>query len=85
VDLNGQFTRRCQYQGARLIVAAFLAGRVFQQLVENCNQKGSGFAGTGLGLACDITPLEGDWQGLFLDRRAEFKAGICQALVYFFR
>ncbi len=57
VNLYRQFPGRGQDQGAGLIGAASLVGRVFDQVLQGGDQKGRGLAGAGLGLAGQVLCL----------------------------
>src|SRR6185437_16905315 len=65
-DLAGQFTRRRQHQHAAGFLRRTLT--LFEKVVQNRQREGRGLAGAGLRNANDITALEGNRNGLVLDR-----------------
>jgi len=81
VDLDGQFARRRDDQGARIAVLALGDGRRGQQAIHHGDQEGAGLAGAGLGLAGDVASGQSQRQGHFLDRRAAGKAAVVEALL----
>jgi hypothetical protein len=66
-DLHGQFARRAEDQHLRAAVS-----RVSE--LDGRQAKGERFARAGLALAHDVTPGEGDWDGLGLDGGGLLKA-----------
>jgi hypothetical protein len=49
-----------------------------EQMIENCEQKRRCFAGSRLGLACDVFASERRWQSLCLDFGTVFEAGVVE-------
>src|SRR5210317_1657343 len=62
VDLLSQFTGGGNDKGPDS-----LAARTFQHALQNRQNKGCCFTGTGLGQAQDITPFQNCWNRFFLD------------------
>ena len=77
VDLFGQFTRRCDDQGARPAAARLFHS---QQVVQNRKHKSGRFAGAGLGRADHITPRQNRRDGGRLDWRCFLIPGRLQPL-----
>ncbi len=65
-DLAGQFARRREHQHA----AGFLRGTLtlVEQVIQDRQREGRGLAGSGLCDADDIAALQGERNGLVLDR-----------------
>ena len=74
MDLNREFARRRDDDGARRIDRAVGRGRVGQQAIEQRDEKGRGLAGAGLRLARHVAAREGDRQRLRLNGRGTGKA-----------
>ena len=73
MDLDGEFTRRRDDDGARRIDRAVGRARVGQQAIEQRDEKGRCFTGAGLRLARNVATREGDRQRLRLNRRGSGK------------
>ena len=80
VDLDREFTRRREDHRTRVLGAALWMRRTGEQAVVEGDQKGSRFAGTGLGLTGDILAGQGDRQAHRLDRGTTQKTRFIQAL-----
>ena len=79
MDLNGQFTRRRQYQGPRLIGTPPWFRWMLEQMLKQRHEKCRRLARTGLRLTGDILALQRHGEGLRLYRRTEIKPGIRQS------
>ncbi len=74
MDLDGEFARGRDDDGARCVDRAVGRGGVGQQAIEQRDEKCRGLAGAGLRLARHVAAREGDRQRLRLNRRRTGKA-----------
>ena len=69
-DLAGQFARRRQHQHARGFALGALT--LVEQVIEDRQRERRGLAGAGLRDADDVAALEGERDGLGLDRSGSY-------------
>jgi len=79
-NLHDQFAGRRNYQGAGLPDETLRLDGVVEQVIENRDQESRCLAGTSLGLADSIVPLQGVRKDLCLDRRTVAKVLLRDAM-----
>ena len=73
-NLHDQLSRRRNDHRTRLAEVTLTLNRMTEQIIEDRDEKGSGFTGTGLRLTNRVVTRQGMGQNAPLNRRAELES-----------